>query len=613
MPDITDIIAQGPRPPQVETMTDASQKALSLQNAVQQRQLQQQEMQMNQIKLQQENYSLGQTRALNKAYQDALTVDPDGKPTIDRGKLTTALGQGGYGSAIPGIMKTLNDYDKSSTDLQKAKGEVAKAEAEHAGSIGAGVREAKYDPHLFMTLTADAARQGHVDPATVKPMMDQIGAALEADPTGAQAQALTKQYADQLIASSEKQRELDSAALTAQARKQTADTSAAKQDNEAAGQKADSDQKVRADTSAQLSKATNPAEYTRLYDAIKDPNLQKLFVPPEAFDPKTTPAAALRVGLTSEQTTKADQEAANATEQARHNKVDEGFRGATVRVEQGRLKVEQQRYGFESSGGVSDAARSIAAATIDPTTTRYLIRSNPGLVAQVKQIDPSFDMANLDNRYDTLKDFSSSTNGKAGGQLLALNTLIHHADLYMDVADSLKNGSFRPGNAIYNKVVTMVGGPAPTTADLLARFVAGEGSKLSTGGVPAEGEINGFLKTLGNDSSPEQFRAAANTIMGIAAGRMIPLRERRDKAGLQNVVDIVGPDARQILDRRGIDPETLQPKGQQGGGAGGQQGGGAGAPKVPTSVPAGARVAYNAKTKQFAYTTDGGKTWQIAK
>jgi hypothetical protein len=93
----------------------------------------------------------------------------------------------------------------------------------------------------------------------------------------------------------------------------------------------------------------------------------------------------------------------------------------------------------------------------------------------------------------------------------------------------------------------------------VARFFAGETGKVATQGVPAEQEINGILKNLMNANSPQQIIGAGTTLLGIAAGRMVPLKEKVDDAKLQNLVQVLGPSAKEILVRRGFDPETMKP------------------------------------------------------
>jgi hypothetical protein len=283
---------------------------------------------------------------------------------------------------------------------------------------------------------------------------------------------------------------------------------------------------------------------------------------------------ARRVGMSGEQQTTADQAAA-ALEQTRIRDTNTAANEAVLRqqgasrlgIEGARLGLERQRLGFDLAGGVSDAARMAVDGRMNPATLQRLLRSQPGLLGQIRQLDPDFDEANLDNRYNTLKEFTNTSLSKAGGQAIALNTLIHHADLYMQAAQALKNHTFVPGNAVYNTIATTFGAAPPQNAALLARFLAGETGKVATGGIPAEGEVNGILKNLNTSGSEDQLMNAGRSILQIAAGKATPLIERAHKAKIDNVVDVIGPHAQDILKRRGFDA-NMQPA--AGGGAPGQ-------------------------------------------
>lgn len=246
---------------------------------------------------------------------------------------------------------------------------------------------------------------------------------------------------------------------------------------------------------------------------------------------------------------------------------------------------------FLTPEGIQDTARDLLAGRMSLDEIKALRASRTNQTNQIvtaaramaraegKELD-LFDLEQqADFRDQTLKEFSSTLIGHAGGQRLALNTMVHHADLYQEVGAALKNGTFKPGNAIYNRVATMFGAAPPIQANLVARFLAGETGKIATGGVPAEGEINGILQSMGADASPEAIGAAGQTLLGIAAGRMVPLKALRDKARIQKYVDILDPDSREILQRRGFDPETMKPR------AGGGNG------KIPIPLKSG-RTAY---------------------
>lgn len=198
----------------------------------------------------------------------------------------------------------------------------------------------------------------------------------------------------------------------------------------------------------------------------------------------------------------------------------------------------------------------------EPLPTGRAANSGPGvlLTNAVYQADPNYTPLLGQKRKTELQDFSQASLPHAGGQAVALNTMIHHADLYMEAGEALKNGTWRPGNAAYNAVAAAFGKAPPLQADLVARFFAGETGKVATGGVPGEGEVNGILQNLKNSNSPQQIADAGKTLLGIAAGRMVPLQERIADAKLENLAPpLLGPSAKAILVRRGFDPNTMQP------------------------------------------------------
>jgi hypothetical protein len=267
---------------------------------------------------------------------------------------------------------------------------------------------------------------------------------------------------------------------------------------------------------------------------------------------------ARQLGLTAEQQVTTGQTAKRDAQVASNEAVRNEIARGELGVSAGRLNIEKQRFGYDTGTGVSPAAEAIATGKMDPQGVRIMMRSNPGIIGQVLKIDPSFDEANMDKRYQVLREFSDSNATKAGGQVLALNTMLHHADLFQQVGAALNNTTFKPGNAVYNRVISELGFAPPQDAKLVAQFLAGEVAKLSKGGVATDGEIKQIMKELGDNGSPEQIEHAGDRLIQIAAGRAIPLQEKVQDARLGNVVKVIGPAAREILQRSGYDPETLK-------------------------------------------------------
>jgi hypothetical protein len=154
------------------------------------------------------------------------------------------------------------------------------------------------------------------------------------------------------------------------------------------------------------------------------------------------------------------------------------------------------------------AARVKAIATgNEALPTGRAAMSGPGalLANAIYQYDPNFTPLLGQKRKTELQDFTNTSGSHAGGKIIALDTMIHHADLYQETADALKNGTFVPGNAVYNAVATAFGKAPPTQAGLVAQFFAGETAKVA--GEQSQGEVNAILDKMKSTGSPEQIRA----------------------------------------------------------------------------------------------------------
>jgi hypothetical protein len=534
-------------------------KVQAVRNAQQQNQIGQQQLQEGQLAIQDKQRQINQNLAINDAYSKAFSIDPNtGKQTIDNEALTKAVVGAGYGSAVPGILEGITKTQKAQADLAESRGKVETQQLDVGGGIGASVLKANGDPGLFNTLATDAINSGAIDqqhvPA-IKAILAQIGQAQQQDPTGAAARKMVTQASQVLVSHSpvySKQAAEDAAAA---AKTTEAATGAATAAAKLPGEQASSDAAVLKNAAGSLSNATDQADYTAKLRALPA-SMANTF--PAKFNPATDRAAINRIGMTPEEQTKADAEAATLSQTKTRDTQTALNENTRNRIAGGELNIKQKTFDAQY-GSAATTATAIAAGKIDPQTVRAELRKNPGLLNQVLAVDPKFDEGNIDNRYTALKEFGNTSVTKAGGQSLALNTMIHHADLYMEAGDAMKNFTFKPGNTAYNEISSMMGHAPPQNAAVIARFLAGETGKVATGGVPAEGEINGILKTLSTSSSPEQISDAGKTLLQVAAGRATPLMELAKKNKIDNIVQVLGPDAQSILKRRGFDPDTMKP------------------------------------------------------
>jgi hypothetical protein len=538
----------------------------------------QQRIQANALDIQDKLRANADRAALSQSYQQAIETGPDGTPTTNRGKFTTAAVQAGASpEAIQAALKAFDGTDEAHLKIQKAQQDLEDAHAQFGASTAYAVRQGSKDnPDVWRQQLAVSAANKDVGGAQAQQaiaLLDQARAKDQADPTGNShlEQDLTTQQISQAIAHG------GPAFLAAIGRKEAADVSAQEAPgkmqaqtnaNAKAQQDANNEQYGEFIRSAAINPPADLAAATAQLSPANRNRVMALFPPGQPYDPAAAKQTFLKAGMTAEQQEKAENPPPKPGDDfqqfyklklAATGQQPSAANELAARKEWGQAGSTRTDISIASPQAMAATAQALAAGKIDPATARAMLRRNPDLLGQTLAVDPNFDEAQLEKRYGTAREFNNTSNAKAGGQVIALNTLIHHADLMQQAGEALQNGSFRPGNAAYNAISQMFGSAAPSNANLVARFLAGEAGKVATGGVPAEGEVNGILSSLGTNASPQQLQDAGNKIIQIAAGRMTPLQEKLKDANLDKVYQVVGPDARAILQKRGFDPDTMKP------------------------------------------------------
>ena len=95
---------------------------------------------------------------LSEAYKQAFNPETG---SVDRKKLGSILTQGGFGSALPDIFKTLDDAETANTNAKTAKTNAEKAEMEYAKTIGAQILAADFNPVVIDGMLTVAESHGH--------------------------------------------------------------------------------------------------------------------------------------------------------------------------------------------------------------------------------------------------------------------------------------------------------------------------------------------------------------------------------------------------------------------------------------------------------------------
>ncbi len=333
------------KPAQIEQPLEAQAQIQGVQNLRNLGQLQQGqiamqpgELQAQSLANQQSQLTMQRTQALNDAYRQAYTPpsqaggaapgpatssvvrDPSGNqlpgapsyngsggasasggastPGIDVGKLTSALAMGPAASQIPEILKGVNEFQKSTADLATANTKAATDQADYAGSVGATIHKAQDDPRLFLVLAQHALDSKAVDPKVVGPLMNQVVQALQQDPSGASATALTKQIADHFVAGSPAQQKLGTEAQAAQGGADRG-TAALQTSNREASQQGFTN--AISDLAARPPK--DAAEYQQRVGALPYSTASRILaaVPVSSYDPQQSGPVLQNLGMTPDQ------------------------------------------------------------------------------------------------------------------------------------------------------------------------------------------------------------------------------------------------------------------------------------------------------------------------
>jgi hypothetical protein len=182
-------------------------------------------------------------------------------------------------------------------------------------------------------------------------------------------------------------------------------------------------------------------------------------------------------------------------------------------------------------------------------------RSSKDVIAlkqAVQQYDPQFS----DQRAAVRKAF---TTGKEGQNLGAINTAVVHLGRLADTAESLKNGSFTPGNEMYQYFKDKFGSQAVTNFQLLKDAVAGE-MAAALKGTATDVEIANMKQSIRASNSPEQMRGVVKEGMGVLSDKAKTYDDRYHAQMPDDPWSPILPTAKDALQKFGV-PYTGSAKG----------------------------------------------------
>jgi hypothetical protein len=223
---------------------------------------------------------------------------------------------------------------------------------------------------------------------------------------------------------------------------------------------------------------------------------------------------------------------------------------------------------------ISATAKAISEYKIAPLSPRSMASgAGKALMEQVMAANPSYDATQFPTRQKMRIGYTS---GNQSQQLGSLNTAIEHLGVLDEMAKGLENGSFKPGNQLYNTVATLFGSSAPTNFAFARDIMSGELATAMKKSGATDSEIEKVTKSLDGAGSPKQLSDAIRVVaLPMIGGKASTMQQQyRAVMGEQDPFSVYTPGAKAVLDRFGASHETAAP-------GGGGKGGGPGVVAAP--------------------------------
>lgn len=179
---------------------------------------------------------------------------------------------------------------------------------------------------------------------------------------------------------------------------------------------------------------------------------------------------------------------------------------------------------------------------------------------------PGIDVDNINQRVDTLKDFSS---GKTSQNIVAFNTALQHLNYLNDLIPQMKNSPSSWFNSAAQNLEQGTGvGNNPAVANFNNTKIALSGelaTAFKNSGATQE-EINQIQKGINSASNPDNLKAAVSSAATLLGGKLSALQDKwgntyNQQGDLQGPggKSIISPASQQIINKLSVNNSTTQP------------------------------------------------------
>lgn len=168
----------------------------------------------------------------------------------------------------------------------------------------------------------------------------------------------------------------------------------------------------------------------------------------------------------------------------------------------------------------------------DPKTLSVRGGHREEMLKLATQYNPQYDDTQYANKRRAIAQFGS---GPIGSTVRSITVAVEHIDTLKRAADALKNGSFTPGNKVWNETAKVLGQAPPNTFEALRDIVANEVVKGTIGTAGAMEDRKQASEKIKAQSSPEQLTGLFNGWTELMGGQVKGLeRQYQGATGLKD-------------------------------------------------------------------------------
>ena len=210
--------------------------------------------------------------------------------------------------------------------------------------------------------------------------------------------------------------------------------------------------------------------------------------------------------------------------------------------------------------GLSDGTIQINSL---PSRTSPTQLGRTDALALAKAINPNYDERIATQTNKTITDYAPQ--GYAGKQIGSLGAIAEHTQMLRSAQAQLAQGNIPALNSMANSLGASIGNSPKNTYDNMLNVYSEEVGKNFSGNNPTEGGARRYASNLSSNMSPQQAKAAFDTLDTAVVGKLQPFDQAYFNASGKHLTDtnLLTPAAKGLISKAQQGNQQNNQQGQQ--------------------------------------------------